>query len=192
MTAQWADSELNTINLNTTTTFHYNDTDARYGIAFVLLEDGMTGTTDYWRQLNALSHHDGYEKFEFWYNAGTVVTGLEYDHVPVGAWDILNGVDNSVPTSFTADEKLPFSYQVSIADKTTIQNKKKLSAVALLIDRSNGVIINAAQTKIAELLASKALKAQRSTVNVRRSSTYRGVRWHSPLVASTLSMARKS
>lgn len=147
--AEWANSEQNEIKINTSTTFRYTETSADYGIAFVLVEDGMTGTGSDWAQTNNLSHNSDYSDLTEWYNAPTRVSGLEFDHVAVGAWGILNGVSNSVPSSFAADEALPFAYNADISSKTIIQDKSKLSVVALLIDRNSGLIINAAETNIA-------------------------------------------
>jgi hypothetical protein len=134
--------------MNATTTFRYNDDNANYGVAFVLVEDGLTGTGSNWAQTNNLSHNSQYADMSFWYNSPSKVTGLEFDHVPVGAWGIASGMEQSVPTSFVADEALPFSYDADITSKGLIQDKSKLSVVALLIDKTNGAVINAAKTSI--------------------------------------------
>ena len=148
VTANWADDSQTTIQMNATTTFRYNDDNANYGVAFVLVEDGLTGTGSNWAQTNNLSHNSQYADMSFWYNSPSKVTGIEYDHVPVGAWGIASGMEQSVPTSFVADEALPFSYDADITSKGLIQDKSKLSVVALLIDKTNGAVINAAKTSI--------------------------------------------
>jgi len=148
VTANWADDSQTTIQMNATTTFRYNDDNANYGVAFVLVEDGLTGTGSNWAQTNNLSHNSQYADMSFWYNSPSKVTGLEFDHVPVGAWGIASGMEQSVPTSFVADEALPFSYDADITSKGLIQDKSKLSVVALLIDKTNGAVINAAKTSI--------------------------------------------
>ena len=148
VTANWADDSQTTIQMNATTTFRYNDDNANYGVAFVLVEDGLTGTGSNWAQTNNLSHNSQYADMSFWYNSPSKVTGIEYDHVPVGAWGIASGMEQSVPTSFVADQALPFSYDADITSKGLIQDKSKLSVVALLIDKTNGAVINAAKTSI--------------------------------------------
>ena len=148
LTANWTSSAQTAIQLNTATTFRYSDNSAQYGIAFVLVEDGLTGTGSSWNQANYLSGNSNYASMSFWYNAGSSVSGLEFDHVAVAAWDIQNGVSNSVPAAFEADQALPYSYTADISSKSVIQDKSKLKAVALLIDKTNGMIINAAQAQI--------------------------------------------
>ena len=148
LTANWTDDSQTTIQMNATTTFRYNDDNGAYGVAFVLVEDGLTGTGSNWAQANYLSNDQNYADMTFWYNSPSKVTGLEFDHVPVGAWGIGSGMEQSVPTSFVADQALPFSYNADITSKNLIQDKSKLSVVALLIDKSNGSIINAAKTSI--------------------------------------------
>jgi hypothetical protein len=68
--------------------------------------------------------------------------------VAVGAWNIANGLANSVSATIVADEIQDYSYTADITSKTVIQDKTKLKVVALLIDKSDGSIINAAQTTI--------------------------------------------
>ena len=150
--AQWADDAKSKIDITATSTFSYSDDNANYGVAFVLIEDGLKGTGSSWAQANALSGNSNYNspEYSFWFKEASRVTGLEFNHVAVGAWNIATGVANSVPASFTADEELPFTYTADITSKSVIQDKSKLHVVALLIDKSNGSIINAAQSDITE------------------------------------------
>lgn len=150
--AQWADDAKSKIDITATSTFSYSDDNANYGVAFVLIEDGLKGTGSSWAQANALSGNSDYNspEYSFWFKGASRVTGLEFNHVAVGAWNIATGVANSVPASFTADEELPFTYTADITSKSVIQDKSKLHVVALLIDKSNGSIINAAQSDITE------------------------------------------
>lgn len=165
--AEWASDNQREIKIKTSTKFHYADTNAQYGIAFVLVEDGLRGKGSEWAQANNLSHNSNYAAFTEWYNAAQTVTGLAFDHVAVGAWNIQNGVNNSVPEKFEADEELPFTYNADISSKSVIQNKSKLSVVALLIDKSNGVIINAAQTTISAASDIKGVDSATASESVR-------------------------
>ena len=153
LTAAWSDEGKTGIDFSTDTKFVYNDTDGKYGIAFALVEDGMSGSGSNWAQTNYLSGGTpgGDEDMAFWYSAASSVTGLEYDHVAVDAWDILKGVDGSVDTSIESGVVQKFSYKADISSNTLIQNKEKLTAVALLIDRANGQIVNAAKASIGDV-----------------------------------------
>ena len=148
LSARWNDEEMTSIDFETNTKFALKMTNANYGVALVLTNDGLKGSSATWSQANYLSHYPGYESFTFWYNAPSSVTGVVFNHVAVAAWNIKNGFDGSVKTSFEAGESMKFNYTADISKKTVIQDKSKLKAIALLIDRSTGHIINAAHTTI--------------------------------------------
>ncbi len=148
LTATWTDANKTAIIFATENKFVYNDDNGQYGIAFVLTEDGLTGSNYSWAQSNYLSGESGSSEMSFWYNSGSQVYNFVYDHVAVAAWDIKNGVQNSVNPTFTAGETLTFNYEGSISNNTLIQDKSKLKAIALLIDRNTGAIVNAAQCDI--------------------------------------------
>ena len=61
-----------------------------------------------------------------------------------------NGVNNSVNPNFDPDTPQNFSYTGSISSNSLIQDKRKLKAIAILVDRSTGKIVNAAQSEIAD------------------------------------------
>lgn len=146
--AAWNSEDMKAIKIDTQTKFVYSEDNGNYGIAFVLVEDGLKGTGSSWSQNNYLSGNSDYMDFKFWYESPSRVTGLEFDHVAVGAWNIANGLANSVSATIVADEIQDYSYTADITSKTVIQDKTKLKVVALLIDKSDGSIINAAQTTI--------------------------------------------
>lgn len=157
--ASWADEAKTGIKIDTDTKFVYNDDNGNYGVALVLIEDGMTGTGSSWAQANYLSGNSDYAKsYPFWYNAASKVMGLEFNHVAVAAWDIENGAD--IKSSFTAGEILKYNRNVDIASNSIIQDKMKLKVAALLIDRTTGNIVNAAQTSISEMSTTGDFKFQ--------------------------------
>lgn len=174
VSAKWTDDNMNLIDIHTKTHFVYSDDNGKYGVALVLTEDGLNGTGSGWAQANYLSHRSGYESFSFWYNAGSSVSGLNYNHVAVAAWDIKNGANNSIKPSFTAGETIKYNYQADITSKSLIQDKSKLRVVALLIDRTTGHIINAAQTTIDDcsaintILDTNVYEVERYDLNGRR------------------------
>lgn len=161
VTASWANEGKTSIKIDTDTRFVYTDENGQYGIAFVLIEDGMTGTGSSWAQSNYLSGNSSYaESYPFWYNAASKVTGLEFNHVAVAAWDIEKGADNSIKPSFTAGEVIKYGKELDITSKNVIQDKSKLKVAALLIDRTTGNIVNAAQTIITDNSVESVFKFQ--------------------------------
>ena len=147
--AYWDSEDQKGINLYTTTTFVYDSNEANYGIAYVLLANGLTGTTASWAQSNNLSGQSGSDtEMLEWYTSGTKVTGLKYDHVAIGAWGIKEGLAESLAPQITAGKEQKFAYTLSIEGNSLVQDKSQLSVVALLIDNATGIIMNATQTKI--------------------------------------------
>ena len=150
LTAQWTDDAKTAVNFVTKSKFYYDDNDAQYGIAFVLVEDGLTGTGYNWSQSNFLSGQSGNEDMTFWYNSPSNVPGIVYDHVAVAAWDIKNGINGSVSPTIHAGVEQKFSDTRDISTNSLIQDKSKLTAYALLIDRETGKIANAARATITD------------------------------------------
>ena len=147
LSAQWESKEQKKVVFNTTTRFSYSDDSGQFGIAFVLVEDGLTGTGSNWAQKNAYSGQ-GTGDMAWWGSQGTSVTGLEYNHVAVAGWSVKNGVTGSVNSNIDANTEQKYTYTGSISGNALIQDKTKLKAVALLIDKTNGRIVNAAQCAI--------------------------------------------
>ncbi len=151
VTAQWNDEDKKTIKMDATSKFAFAEQNSNYGIALVLIEDGMKGSGSSWAQANYYSGQSGYPDYmSWWCSQGSRVTGLEYNFVAVAAWQIARGFDGSVNASFEAGEEMPFSYVADISGKALIQDKSRLKVAALLIDRSANKIVNAWQTTISD------------------------------------------
>ena len=148
LSAMWNDEDKNSLTFATKTRFAYSEENGQYTIAFVLTEDGLTGTGSSWAQQNYYNGQSGDTSMSFWYTAGSPVSGLEFNHVAVAGWNVENGVNGSVNPIIKAGEEQVFSYTGNISSNTLIQDKSKLKAIALLIDRTSGTIVNAAQTNI--------------------------------------------
>ena len=153
--AEWNDEKKENVNFIATSQFVYDDDSGDYGIAFVIVEDGLTGTGSSWAQSNYLSGGTVHEndEMEFWKNAGSKVTDLTYDHVAVAAWSIKNGVNGSVNSTIQANIPQTYNFKGELSKESLdlIQDKSKLTAIALLIDRTSGTIVNAAQAPISEM-----------------------------------------
>ena len=147
--AMWTSDDKTEISIDTQTKFVYSDDNGQYGIAYVLIEDGMTGTGSDWAQANYLSGESGDPDMEFWYKSGSKVPGLEFNHVAVGAWSIEFGESGSVNSTINAGEVQDYNFKADISSKQSlIQDKSKLTVAALLIDQTTGGIVNAAQVAI--------------------------------------------
>lgn len=154
--AQWNDAKQWDVRLTATTTFGINSADAPYRLAFVLLEDGMTGTTSDWAQVNYFSVASGFEDsknyadddMSYWRDAPAKVAGVAYDHVPVNTLGIASGIASSIAAPITADETQTYSNVITTLNVKVIQDKNRLSAAALLINTETGQVVNAAKAAI--------------------------------------------
>ena len=155
LSAEWKTAEQKAVIFNTKTKFGYSEDNTKFGIAFVLTEDGLTGTTSSWAQTNyysGMSTSQAGTDMAWWCGQGSSVTGVEYNHVAVAGWNLRTGGTNSVSATIDATEEQEYTYTGTIPSTSLslIQDKTRLKAIALLIDRTNGIILNAAQTTIAE------------------------------------------
>lgn len=147
--AYWESEGQKGINVYTTTTFVIDCNDANYGIAYVLIADGLTGTTASWAQSNYLSGESGTEtEMQEWYSGPSKVTGMKFDHVAIGAWGIKGGLEESIAPQITAGKEQKFAYTLNIEGNSLVQDKSQLKVATLLIDNTTGTIMNATQTKI--------------------------------------------
>lgn len=148
VTAEWADANQTRINVKTTTTFVETISNGNYRIGYVLAEDGLKGNGPEWYQTN---YYAGSSlKDDNLYNltsGASKLTNVVYNYIPVAAYEPFDGIQNSVPTSITKDVANVHNYEININGNTRIQNKKNLSVVALLIDKTTGKIVNAAKFK---------------------------------------------
>lgn len=151
LSAEWSSAAKTSVVFNTTTRFSYDDNDGQYGIACVLVEDGLTGTGSNWAQANYYSGQSAGGDMDWWCKAASSVSGITYDHVVVASWEPMAGISGSVDPKIVAGEEQEYSYTASIAGKSLIQDKTKLTAIVLLIDRTNGTIVNAAKSAIADI-----------------------------------------
>lgn len=145
--AKWTDADSTSLAITSNVKFAYNDDNAQYALAYVLVANGLKGTGDEWKQKNGYTGKSGIEGMQFWYDSPEMVEGIEFNDVPVAAWNVLKGTDDSVPSKVTDGGIITHTMNVSIADNKLLQDKSKLYLVAMLIDRSSGYkVANSAKT----------------------------------------------
>ena len=146
VTADWTDATLTKISVKTTTIFVEDVTDANYRIGYVLAEDGLKGNTPEWYQSNYYAGSALKDENLVNLTGGeSKITNVVYNYIPVAAYEPFDGIDGSVPATITKDVAMEHKYTIDISGNTRIQDKTKLSVVALLIDKTNGKIVNAAK-----------------------------------------------
>ncbi len=148
--AQWNDALQWDVSFIATTTFNISSSDAPYRLAFILLEDGLQGQGKAWQQANAFSGSTTYldDDMAFWRQAPEVVEPMTYNHVAVNTLGIRSGISGSIQAPIVAGQPQTYTNLVTTLNVKVIQDKSRLSAVALLLNTETGEIVNAAQADI--------------------------------------------
>ena len=180
LNATWADNSKKEVSFKTKTVFNFSDTGANYSLAYLLTEDGMKD--DSWKQRNYFSGQSGDKNMAFWYSAPDEVSGLEFNHVAVAGWSVLDGVDGSLPATVSDGKAIDSFFNGDISGNTLIQDKSRLTAIVLLLDGVSGKILSAAKSAIGELtgisLTEVSAEKQSARYNLsgqRVGSNYRGI-----------------
>ncbi len=148
VTADWADANQTKISVKATTTFVEDVSNANYRIGYVLAEDGLSGTTPAWYQSNYYAGSSLKDDNLVNLTGGeSKITNVVYNYIPVAAYEPFEGIEGSVPATITKDVAMEHAYTIDIAGNDRIQDKQKLSVVALLIDKDTKKIVNAAKFK---------------------------------------------
>lgn len=115
----------------------YHISDAKYKLAFVIIENNVTGPVATYGQTNYFANSPlplgGWEKL----NSKAKV----YFHEVARAIDTFNGIDGSVPAAMEAGKEYTFDRTLDVPDN--VQNKKYLELVVMVIDSETGEIMNA-------------------------------------------------
>jgi hypothetical protein len=153
LTAEWADAQQWDVRFTATTTFGTDSPTAPYRLAFVLMEDGLTGSGRDWAQVNYYSTAGGATPYvdddmKPWSDAGGYVTDMVYDHVPVNTLGIRQGIQGSIAAPLVKGQPQTFTQLVTTLNQKVIQQKDRLYAVALLLNTETGRIVNAARAAI--------------------------------------------
>ena len=130
---------------------------ARYGVEYVLVADGLTGTTKNWMQHNYYANgRQGTDftepEFKQFVEGDTYVSGLAFDDVAI-ATTRLTGDNQYLPEQIEEDRAydLTATFDLSKVRNTQgeaiIQDVNKLRVVALLIDYNDRSVVNAAKSK---------------------------------------------
>ncbi len=166
-TAVWSDDEKK-IKLLTDVVFQYNRESSPYALGYVLVEDGLSGTTNHWNQRNNLMDFPefaGDEDFKRFYEGKSIITNMVYNHVAMGGWKPAKGYDGSIVAPIVAGQTQTHEMTLDISGISGIQDKKRLKAVALLIDRDSKRIVNADELELGKFLPTDISETKADTKN---------------------------
>ena len=148
VSAEWADNSQTSIRVTTTTTFVEDVSASPYLIGYMLLEDGMTGTASGWTQSNYFANSANRDpNLKTLVESPSKIQDMVFDDVPVAVWEPRTGVEGTLPATIVSEVPMNNTYTLDIADNTRIQQKERLTVVALLLNRETGEVLNAAKFK---------------------------------------------
>jgi thiol-disulfide isomerase/thioredoxin len=121
---------------------------ADFRLAVVISENGVTGTTSDYDQVNYYSgggegQMGGYENLANPVPAADMV----YDHVGVALLGGYNGQAGSVPATITDGTVANYTFNYTVP---ATSNRANMYAIVLLLDNATGEIVNATEVSIAE------------------------------------------
>lgn len=183
VSAVWDESK-NNITVTPVVTFRVNRDEAPYGFAYVLTEDGMTGSR--WVQNNAYSGSHGdrgvTKEFDEIIDSPGEIRNLKNNFVAIAADGVKSARTGHLKAPIKADEAQSHTYVFkNIKSKNVIQKKENLRVCVLLINTNTGKIENAAKCSISEFSTTAissvsegtrtAVEAERYTLDGRRITT---------------------
>ena len=133
----------NNVSIVATATFRTPLAAANYRLGVIVIEDGVTGTTSAYNQSNAYAGGangvmGGYESLPNPVPAAQMV----YNHVGRALLGGYSGQAGSVPAVITDGQVVNYTFNYTVPGTSTRAN---MHAVAVLIDQTNGEIVNAIQ-----------------------------------------------
>ena len=145
--AQW-NREGKGIDAQSTTTFRATTNNARYALAYVLIENRIQKND--WAQRNGYSGSTSYlglnPELDYFIKSSDPIKNFVFEDVARSQVGIANGLDGSLPQSVVADRPIVHKTALNgIGDWVTVINKNNLSVVVLVIDNTTNSIVNAAR-----------------------------------------------
>lgn len=147
--SEWADGG-ETLQATAHVTFPVDKTDCPYEVGFILVADGLTGTSSSWSQSNYYGGQQSQwpSSMDEFTTGGSYVSGLTYNFVYV-ARSGKAGISGSLVAPIVADEAQNCTYSFDLTSikntsgEPVIQDKNLLRVIAVLYDKSTGAILNA-------------------------------------------------
>ena len=136
----FVDTNKKAISLKTATTFSISVNNANYTLAYVLIENGITGYSQQNNYSGSSESMGGYE------NKPSVITNMVFDDVARGIYSSPTGISGSIPASIKEMELIEHNYTINLPN--TIKNADKLEVVVMLLNANTGEIENADKINI--------------------------------------------
>lgn len=146
VTSTWGDADYTKLNVKTDITFQYSGTSAPYSIAYVVVEDSLTGTTSAWYQANYFSGKKELmtePNLNEWVSKPSSIRDMVYNHVAIAATGISTGMKNIIKTPFTEGVAQTHEYTIDLSGNKVLQDKRNLKIVAIIFNTNTKEVVNA-------------------------------------------------
>lgn len=148
----------NDLTITAQSNFYSNFNNANFRLGVIITEDGVTGTGD-----GTNTNNQDYDQVNYYSGGANGVMGgyenlgdpvpatqMVYNHVGIALLGGFYGQENSVPSIINNGDSASYDFTYTIPTTSTESN---IHIVAVLLDATDGSIVGAKQTTIAEALS---------------------------------------
>ena len=146
----------NQVNFDATVHAAMDIHDLQYCLEFAVIENHLSG--DGYYQKNGYA--DGDIELYGWEKKSQNVFDFEFNHIARAIYDDYQGIENSVPTQLIVGEEYTSTYTFELPQ--TIQTPGNVKILAMIIDMTDGSIVNATESDL--VAAINTVNASQQTV----------------------------
>lgn len=151
----WRDDSRMSVDAEASITFVKSYDDCDFRVVYLVVADGLKGSSRRWNQVNTYSGETGIwpSDFDELVNSPNPITDVEYDDVVIMSTTLSDEVF-SLPSAIKSDENMIHSVELNLADavnlsgESLVQDVDRLTVVAIVIDASNGEVLNCVESGI--------------------------------------------
>lgn len=139
---EWTDASRSALRARSRLTFINGAVNVKYSIGYILVADKLNNAA--WGQANYYSGQMNSGPFwDIFNQGGGYVYGLDFNNVPLLSTPV-RGVDGSLPSNIRpfVDYQHEYTFELSEADRTLLQDPSNLRVIAVLVNSSNIISVN--------------------------------------------------
>ena len=130
--------------MNTNVQFVKDMTNCSFGIAYAIIEDGVTG----YQQNNGYANGK-FGELDGWESKPSMVS-VTLNHVARAGFGIVGGIENSIPVNDVYSTTI-YNHNTVLNVPSNVQNRKNIKVVAFIINRGDhGYVENAVEVPVLE------------------------------------------
>ena len=155
--ASWT-ADGSAITCDVATRFGYSSDTDQYSVVLVVTADGLRGEGSRWNQRNGYNTYSGDDEALLAFaGQGDPMTNMTYNHVAIAVAGVDGGISITSPLYgglpsgvVTAGETHHFIHAIDMSANQLVQDRQRLSVVAMLLDCRDNTLVNAATAAVTE------------------------------------------